>query len=236
MKQDTQNTPDWAQVEEALRDQLKSGHAAQVLAHEIATLRQAGAELQAQAGALVQRAEVLAKFQRALDVSLPLAGQLRPRRSNLVVEANAPVSADCGLHALERDGNGLAFRWSGPQPYFRFDLALDRRRPLWVGLHVASWGRERALGLKLLVDGREVPVTGEVGGRAWVCSAVLNADGERPVTRLWFKVAQMHATESSGSDAARRVGVPVQRLMVRPAAAHELDAAAPAPASRSKSA
>jgi hypothetical protein len=63
-----------------------------------------------------------------LDFPLPQQGAWqRPLMKRVVVTAKMLCNPADGFHKLEFSSDGTAFRWTGPQPEFRFMVYVDRK-------------------------------------------------------------------------------------------------------------
>ncbi len=58
-----------------------------------------------------------------------------------------------GFHKLEYTNNGLAYRWTGPTPSFKFVLFLDRSRRLETALNLCKFSLGDGMTVRAYVDG-----------------------------------------------------------------------------------
>jgi hypothetical protein len=107
-----------------------------------------------------------------LEFPLPKHGALSaPLMKRVVVTAKMFRNPADGFHALESSADGTAFRWTGPQPEFRFMVYVDRRRSCRGELILIDSGRFDGLAeIACYVD------------RSWVKSELRRANGEKFVT------------------------------------------------------
>ena len=132
------------------------------------------------------------------------------------LDAGMPLDPEKGFYALEYDGNGQPFRWTGPQPVFSFDLHLDRRGPLAVALQIASGYGEVSDRLRAFSDGVELPLTRQTVAGGVAYSLVLLPRAMPGITRLSFLVKKLFTPAASHID-QRKLGVVFRELDVVPA-------------------
>ncbi|MDZ7812122.1 MAG: hypothetical protein U5L74_03000 [Ideonella sp.] len=177
--------------------------------------------------------EVMRTVQRARDILLPQAKNDYQLRQSVTIDATAPLPPSAGLHLVEKDGKGAAFRWSGPSPHFQFELHLDRSKETFFTLHIPLWGRERAAQLRCTSDDQEIALITEVGQRLLMLSGLLPARDTVGLTTLRFTVAALHTPPVPEGKTPRQLGVPVLRLSAQaatPAEVQRLQMLARAPA------
>lgn len=205
-----------------IREQLGDQNVLDALATELAIQRLETDELRDRVVQLTRDLEVIRTVQRARDILLPAAKAEYELRQSVTIDATAPMPPTAGLHVVEKDGKGTAFRWSGPTPHFQFELQLDRSKETVFTLHIPLWGRERAAQLRCTSDGLEVDMITEVGQRVLMLSGVLPARDSVGLTTLRFTVAALHTPPVPEGKALRQLGVPVLRLSAQLATPPEL--------------
>lgn len=216
-----------------IREQLGDQNVLDALAIELATQRVEADELRERLAQLTRDLEVIRTVQRARDILLPGAKVDYQLRQSLTVDATAPLPPSAGLHLVEKDGKGAAFRWSGPAPTFQFEVHLDRSQEAVFTLQIPLWGRERAAHLRCTSDDQEISLVTEVGQRVLMLSGVLPARETVGLTTLRFTVAAMHTPPVPEGKTPRQLGVPVLRLTAQvatPAELQRLQKVAQAPA------
>lgn len=218
-----------------IRDELGEHNVLDALARELAAGRLAITELTQELTGLKRELEAIRLVQKSRDILLPQARNQYAGRRKAVVEAGMPMPADHGFYALERDGVGNPFRWTGPSQAFHFDFHLDRSVPLRFVLQMPLWGGDHAAGLRATSDDITLPLVRRTGNRVLDFEGVLMPREALGVTRLTF-IADHVSTVTSETDenATRQLGVPFLRLSVSEATEAEvtewLRAVEPAPA------
>jgi hypothetical protein len=153
--------------------------------------------------------------QRARDILLPQAVPAYGGRKEAQVDVSAPLPADRGFHALERDGNGIPFRWTGPSAHFFYDLHLDRSGFMMISLHVPTWGADHAENLTCTSDGVTIPLQRRVVGRTLMLEGALPPRPSLGLSRICFQVEKTHSvSQQNDTSPARELGIPVLRLKV----------------------
>lgn len=153
---------------------------------------------------------VIRAHQRMRDILLPRAKEEYSGRKQAAIDAGMPLGAEQGFYALEYDGRGRPFRWTGPGRVFHFDLHLDRSTPLRFTLHLAPWCEKYARGLRCFSDGVEIPLVKQPCNWAVEYGAVLLPREVLGVTRIEFLVAKTFSPALLSADAAadkRQLGV-----------------------------
>jgi hypothetical protein len=198
-----------------IRDELGEHEVLDALARELAVSRLAMAEVSAELSALRLEMEANRLVQKSRDILLPQARQQYAGRRKMVVEAGMPMPAERGFYALERDGVGNPFRWTGPTQAFHFDFHLDRSVPLRFVLQMPMWGAEHAQGLRASCDEMTLPLSKRPGNRVLDFEGVLLPRESLGVTRLTFVAPRLSTVTSSEEDGVtRQLGVPFLRLNV----------------------
>jgi hypothetical protein len=206
-----------------IRDELGEHNVLDALAREFAAGRLAIAELTQEMAGLKRELEAIRLVQKSRDILLPQARNQYAGRRKAVVEAGMPMPADHGFYALERDGVGNPFRWTGPGQAFHFDFHLDRSVPLRFILQMPLWGGDHAAGLRAISDEMTLPLVRRAGNRVLDFEGVLMPREALGVTRLTF-VAERVSTVTSDTDEnpTRQLGVPFLRLTVNEASEAEV--------------
>ena len=200
-----------------IREQLGEHNVLDALARELALSRLQVEDLATRLEATEAELSAIKLAQRARDILLPRAAPEYAGRKEAQVDATAPLSAERGFHALERDGNGNAFRWTGPTQHFHYDLHLDRGGLLMFSLQVPLWGAEHAKNLASSSDGVMIPLRRRTVGRMLVLDGVLLPRAEIGLTRIDFQVERTNTvTPKTEGALPRELGLPVVRLKVVP--------------------
>jgi hypothetical protein len=205
-----------------IRDELGEHNVLDALARELAAGRLAAADLVQEIATLRREIDAIKLVQKSRDILLPQARSQYAGRRKAMVEAGMPMPADRGFYALERDGVGNPFRWTGPTPAFHFDFHLDRSVPLRFVLQMPLWGAEHAQGLRATSDDITLPLLRRQGNRVLDFEGMLLPRETLGVTRLTF-IADHVRTVASDTDenATRQLGVPFLRLSVAEASETE---------------
>jgi len=198
-----------------IRDDLGEHNVLDALALELAADRLALAEMVQEMAVLKRELGAIKLVQKARDILLPQAQTQYAGRRKVIVEAGMPMPAEHGFYALERDGVGNPFRWTGPTPEFHFDFHLDRSVPLRFVLQMPLWGAEHASSLRAMCDEMTVPLLRRPGNRVMDFEGMLLPRESLGVTRLTF-IADHVSTVAAETDenAPRQLGVPFLRLTV----------------------
>jgi hypothetical protein len=170
----------------------------QSIAAEIVRVGDAQAELTARLAQIEARASVAAAAQPC----------------GMAIDAESSLARARGFQNLERDKQGAAYRWTGPDPEFSFELALDRSAVVEVALFFdktfveSDWSR-----LRCRADGVEVALGVEPRKpRGYVARARLPVRPGSGDTQLAFLCAQTRSPREDGFDDDRRLGLLFRRL------------------------
>lgn len=206
-----------------IRDELGEHNVLDALARELAAGRLALSELTSEIASLRRELDAIRLVQKSRDILLPQARNQYAGRRKAVVEAGMPMPADHGFYALERDGVGNPFRWTGPSQAFHFDFHLDRSVPLRFVLQMPLWGGDHAEGLRATSDDMTVPLVRRAGNRVLDFEGLLMPREALGVTRLTF-ISDHVSTVTSDADesATRQLGVPFLRLTIGEASEAEV--------------
>ena len=206
-----------------IRDELGEHNVLEALARELAAGRLALAELNQELAVTRREIEAIRLVQKGRDILLPQARAQYAGRRKATVEAGMPMPPDRGFYALERDGVGNPFRWTGPSPAFHFDFHLDRSVPLRFVLQMPLWGAEQAQGLRALSDEMTLPLLRRNGNRVLDFEGMLMPREALGLTRLSFVVERMSLASSDADEStSRQLGVPFLRLAVSEASDAEV--------------
>jgi hypothetical protein len=144
-----QRTETFSEYVDRLSAKLQDGSRSsqtQVLVREIADLRLQVQSLSAAIAALASYQEIAPLLQGPDTSSLQL-----PRRVHL--DASQHLHMLDGFYALEYTESGMAYRWTGPRPRFRFSVWIDRQSLVDVALSVIFCGNPgNVLNTRLFVD------------------------------------------------------------------------------------
>lgn len=198
-----------------IRDDLGEHNVLDALARELAANRLALSDLNKELSALRRELDSVHLVQKTRDILLPQARTQYAGRKRAAVDAGMPMPPDRGFYALERDGVGNPFRWTGPGTAFHFDFHLDRSETLRFVLQLPLWGDEHAKGLRAMSDDIVLPLLRRPGGRAVEFEGMLLPRETLGVTRLTF-IAD-HVSQASGDaegGATRQLGLPFMRLSI----------------------
>ncbi|HJV70905.1 hypothetical protein [Ideonella sp.] len=198
-----------------IRDDLGEHNVLDALARELAAERLALADLLQDMAALKRELDAIKLVQKSRDILLPQARTQYAGRRKAVVEAGMPMPAEHGFYALERDGVGNPFRWTGPSTEFHFNLHLDRSVPLRFVLQMPLWGAEHAGGLRATCDEMTLPLLRRPGNRVLDFEGMLLPRESLGVTRLTFIANQVRTVPAESDEGApRQLGVPFLRLTI----------------------
>jgi hypothetical protein len=229
-----------------IRDELGEHNVLDALARELAAGKLALADVTQELASLKRELDAIRLVQKSRDILLPQARNQYAGRRKAVVEAGMPMPAERGFYALERDGVGNPFRWTGPTPSFHFDFHLDRSVPLRFMLQMPLWGADHANGLRAISDEMTLPLMRRTGNRVLDFEGMLLPRESLGVTRLTFVVDHVSTVASDNEEnTTRQLGVPFLRLTIAEASDDELanwlksiepDASLEAPANRTRAA
>jgi hypothetical protein len=184
----------------------------------VAALHRRVDELEAQVGALKQRLEAIAAFERLHDALLarPYC-ELGDLQSRATLDARDFLDCVDGVHFLEYAASGVAFRWTGPGHFTRFRFRIDRQDDILVRLRVESRGR----------NGESDPLTVDVDGRVYPLVQVENTSdfeagpipprAQAGFTDVILHVPRLFSPEAASND-DRVLGIAVISITVEPAA------------------
>ena len=166
------------------------------IAAEIARIQQAVARCEARIAALEARSAALSP--------------------HVVIDAESAIDHAHGFHQLEHDGDGKPMRWTGPDPDFRFELAIDRAAPRPIALGFARFYVDVVpLSLRAEADGGEIALCVEpLEGDGFVARGELPARPGRGVTALRFICPKTGSPRDDGGDDDRVLGLLFRRLEV----------------------
>ncbi len=191
------------------------------IAAELARLHAAQAELTARLGALEASGRPVegsatsepstqqAASEPPAPPSPPVAAALeaeRPTRLRIAVEDMANDAP--GFYALEQDGYGRPYRWTGPAREFGFEVAVDRSAPGKVTLRFDMFFAAAPIeDLVCLVDGTPQPLSALHVDGGWEVSGELPARADRAGATIAFVVPRIESPEDRGQMDPRRLGL-----------------------------
>jgi len=147
------------------------------------------------------------------DIASPATPAL-PARAE--IRANEALRTADGVHMLEY-GRAGAFRWTGPGHDARFEVFVDRSRPLRARVTLPQLGDAANEGaLELIVDGTAHALARQPGTHDFMAGPIPpRADGGASEIRL--RVPHLHWPALSGGLDRRNLGVAFQALVIEPA-------------------
>lgn len=126
--------------------------------------------------------------------------------TEMTIQADHRLDPAAGFYWLEHNSTGEAFRWTGPDTTFEFELVISRAKPLLVRVSLVATIDERNIDeARCMVDGREIECTivkgAAVGSFDIECVAPPRSRGGATS----FKVYTPYVQPASGDD--RAIGV-----------------------------
>lgn len=198
-----------------IRDELGEHNVLDALARELAAGRIALADMTQQMSTLRRELEAIKLVQKSRDILLPQARAQYAGRRKLAIEAGMPMPTERGFYALERDGVGNPFRWTGPGATFHFDLHLDRSVPLRFVMQMPLWGAEHAQGLRASSDDTTLPLVRRPGHRVLDFEGVLMPRESLGLTRLTFTASHLSTVPADAEETTtRQLGIPFLRMSI----------------------
>ena len=186
-------------------------------ADEVTSLANRVAALETEVAFLRQRLETLTTFERLRDVVLsryPSHPYKAP--SSCRLEARDFMEAAEGIHFLEYDSSGTAYRWTGPGHFTRFTFVVDRSLPLQVRLTLYSPGRLSEVDtLSADIDGVVYPFSRTGKADIFVAGPVPPRAGDAQ-TDILLHVPVLFSPEQESGD-TRRLGVAITCIALEPA-------------------
>ena len=166
------------------------------------------------------RAQVAALFEleRFRDVVLVRhASYPAPPPPARRLDARDFVDAADGFHNLEYDGQGTAYRWTGPGHFTRARFHIDRSVPVAVALRLSSLGVHTDLDrITVDVDGTVYPMR-RLGGQGIALGAgPVPPREEGGLTELFFHIPRLFSPSDTGFNDERKLGVAVLSIEVAP--------------------
>ena len=136
------------------------------------------------------------------------AGVVLPRSA--VVDADQMLQFQDGFYQVEYTSKGVPFRWTGPSPYFSFEVFIDRSRGAELTLDIlSSIDFDAQKDISLFTDGVKTPVKLVAGDPGFSITAVLPARIGGAGTNLLFVLP---TTLKPGAGEERALGVAFTRL------------------------
>jgi hypothetical protein len=134
----------------------------------------------------------------------------------VMVDAEQTPDRGQGFYQLERNGEGVPMRWTGPNPDFSFEIAIDRGTVHPFALHFLKfYAPTDPPELRVQADGGEVEVTVEAKAKGgFVARGALPARPGAGLTTLRFACPKVGSPRDEGFDDDRVLGLLFFRLEV----------------------
>lgn len=198
-------------LEEALEDGRNRQTFVARLIRELAELRVAIGRIEARQELL---SDVLAAGSLAEESSAAILDADLPRE--IKISADHRLDADAGFYWLEHNGEGVPFRWTGPNTVFEFGLVLSRAAPMMIKIEMMATVDEKNIDeAQCFVDGKRVEVSSTCNetGAGFVLQCIAPPRSRPGLTAL--KVYTPYVRSASGDD--RAIGVAFSSLSVQQA-------------------
>lgn len=160
---------------------------------------------------------------RSLEfLNLPIARALvkeKPTVRALHITAEAPFDSTAGLHALEHDGSGTPFRWTGPTPQVKFEVGIDRTVPSRGTFRLLKSGhitRAYLKSVQIYLDGKSVPFEAEATETVSLKFEVPERSSNLAVTSIILECPVWSPSDTGSAD-TRQLGVAFVDLLLEPA-------------------
>jgi hypothetical protein len=203
-----------------LRDKLANagrGNYAEVLIQELAMLRLQVRNLTN----IVSALSIYQDVENLLPEKIANGEIVRTLPVSVNIDASEHLTLLDGFQGLEYSSTGRAFRWTGPSRTFRFNVLIDKSKPVDIRLYCMSHGNDdNREGMRLHVDGELVKLGWDPVKRCfWADGVDLKAIRRklRPdaadadaLTVIEFEIAS-HLTNKNPED-KRDLGVPFYTL------------------------
>jgi hypothetical protein len=182
------------------------------LTDELLRLHRACAALQARLSAL----EVTQTIQDRIAPSEKLAA-VTALPKKITIDAAFSLPAEAGFHTLEYDRQGAPFRWTGPEPSFRFELMLNRTAPADLKLRYSQvFADIQDYEIPCFVDGAEIEITQVAVDGEFELHGVIPPREGGGGTVLTFVCPTPSAEEAAMSGDTRSLGLAFRWLKVAP--------------------
>ena len=198
-------------LEEALEDGRNRQTFVARLVRELAELRVAISRIEARQELL---SDVLAAGSLTEEASAPISDSELPKE--LKISADHRLDSDAGFYWLEHNGEGVPFRWTGPNTVFEFGLVVSRAEPMLIKIEMVSTVDEKNIDeAQCFVDGKRVEVssTRAESGPGFVLECIAPPRSRPGSTAL--KVYTPYVRSAGGDD--REIGVAFSTLSVQQA-------------------
>ena len=134
------------------------------------------------------------------------------------VTIDAEDTPDCGqgFYQLERNGEGVPMRWTGPNPDFGFEIAIDRASACPFALHFLKlYAPAAPSDLRAAADGAALAINvEEAAGGGFFARGVLPARAGAGLTTLRFTCPKVGSPRDEGFNDERVLGLLFFRLEV----------------------
>jgi hypothetical protein len=156
---------------------------------------------------------------------------------SLCVDAAFSLNADNGFYRLEYDSHGAAYRWTGPEPTFYFELLLDRSSPAFLSLRFLKifMAPSPEKVLRCFVDGQPVVVQTRPIDGEFELNAVIPQRKTKGGSVISFLCPSVQSPQTAGvSQDRRRLGLAfrwlkIERATVEQSTAPDVNAAGARP-------
>lgn len=138
---------------------------------------------------------------------------------SVVVDAAFYLPTAAGFYGVEYEPGGVAFRWTGPQPTFYFELLVDRASPARLCLEYRRiFADVPGADIACLVDGQPLQTTHCSIAGGFEIAAALPRRTEPGGTVVMFVCPRVQAPADCGKGTdARKLGLAFRKLTVEPA-------------------
>ncbi|MEQ1779744.1 MAG: hypothetical protein ABMA14_00170 [Hyphomonadaceae bacterium] len=196
-------------LEEALEDGRNRQTFVARLIRELAEVRVAISRIEARQELL---SDMLAAGSLADEPAAAFSDADLPKE--LKISADHKLDADAGFYWLEHNGEGVAFRWTGPNTVFEFGLVVSRAAPMLIKIEMMSTVDDKNIDeAQCFVDGKRVDVSSarDENGAGFVLQCIAPPRSRPGLTAL--KVYTPYVRSASGDD--RAIGVAFSSLSVQ---------------------
>jgi hypothetical protein len=161
--------------------------------------------------------QALAAFETRL-AALEAPGKAVELPNRIAIDAGEAFHGAHGFYQLEHNRDGVPIRWTGPEPDFHFEFAIDRSAPAPVALYFEKfYAPTEPRSLRGQVDDQEIAIALELaGGGRLVARGELPARPGAGVTRLRFICPKTGSPSDEGASDQRVLGLLFRALEVGP--------------------
>ena len=183
------------------------------LAAELARVLDAQSALEGRLAAFESLQAMADRILEAGAVAVPLARY--PDRLRL--DASDASLDSPGFYALEHDGAGAPYRWTGPERHSSIQLFVDRTGPLAFTLTFSRLCDDAPPHLlRAFVDGQDVELKASRSGAVYEAQGVLPPRADHGGTVITFVLPKVCSPSESGSADKRILGFAFLALAVEP--------------------